>query len=192
MVVGVLIFWAGFLFYAGPSFYTIFIVRQYGPSKIFENVLLAGSTGGLTALIIKPIFHRSHKRRSYYDCLSVCNGILVGLVSVSAGIDRIEPWAAIILAFIGAIFYSLFCEFLEIMWIDDPLEGSAVHFIGGMWSLIGDGFFDTRRGAFYDDEKKAKFFGLQLGSVVLICFWVGLISMTYFWAMYEFNLLRVS
>mmetsp|Transcript_28435 Transcript_28435/g.21243 ORF Transcript_28435/g.21243 Transcript_28435/m.21243 type:complete len:265 (+) Transcript_28435:756-1550(+) len=192
MVAGVLLFWVGYLFYAAPSYYTVFVARQFGPAKIFNNAFLAGSTGGLTALILKPVFIRSHKHRSFYDCLSICNGILVGLVSVTAGIDRFEAWAAIVVALCGAIFYCIFCQYLSFLWIDDPLEGSAVHFIGGAWALIADGFLDTAQGAFYDDPDKAHFFAFQVAGVFVVFLWVFLISMTYFWAMYEMELLRIN
>lgn len=84
---------------------------------------------------------------------------MAGLVSITSGVDHYEPWAAISVAAIGTLFYVLFCEYLEMMWIDDPLEGSAVHMICGAWALIANGFFNNTYGTMYADSDKATFFG---------------------------------
>lgn len=187
MVAGIILFWAGFLFYAAPTTYSVFEVRGNGIAKMFQNVLLAGAIGGLVSLTLKPYFLQNHKKIHYYDALSISNGILAGLVSITSGIDHYEPWAAISVAAFGTVLYVLFCLLLEVMWIDDPIEGSAVHMICGMWALIADGFFNNPLGAFYDDEDKGNFFWYQVCGMVVLFAWTSVLSITFFWVINCFN-----
>lgn len=50
------------------------------------------------------------------------NGILAGLVSVTAGADSFHPWAAVVIGIIGSLVYSSACLMTEKLKIDDPLE----------------------------------------------------------------------
>ena len=94
-----------------------------------------------------------------YDVGALCNGILVGLVSVTGCCDRIEPWAALIIGAVGAFFYVLGCAFLEYIHVDDPVEASPVHMFGGIWGTIATGLFDNQNGVFYYNPNKGRYFG---------------------------------
>jgi len=120
--------------------------------------LIAGAAGGIAAVAFKPLFVSQYNHVSKFDCLTVCNGILQGLVTISASCDRIDPWAAFCIAIMGAIFYLAFCKFLEDFHLDDVSEGTAVHFIGGMWGLLATGYFDTEYGVFYRADWKNIYF----------------------------------
>jgi len=150
--------WIGWLYYSASS-YSMFDERSEGVAKIFENTYLSGAAGGLVAFFLKPALLRTHKHVSYFDCLSLCNGVLSGLVSVSSGVNKFEPWAAICVGTIGAILYCLFCKYLEVRHIDDPTEGSAVHMVCGMWAILASGFFDSDYGVIYGDPAKGHYFG---------------------------------
>ncbi len=118
--------------------------------------------------------------------------MLAGLVSISASVDRIEGWAAICIAIIGATFYCAFCKYLECRRIDDPLEGSAVHMICGMWGLLASGFFDNQFGVIYGDPAKGHFFGYQVCGIVAIFAWNSVIAIPYFLVMHQIELLRID
>ena len=90
--------------------------------------------------------------------MTVCNGILAGLVSISSSVDRIEPWAAFCIAIMGALFYIGFTRFLNDMHIDDATEGTAVHFCCGLWGLLATGFFDNEYGVWYKADWNAIYF----------------------------------
>jgi len=68
IVVGCLVFWAGYLFFLGGKTYNMFTSRDGSAGKIFENTFLAGAAGGLTAVLVKPCFLRTYRHVSYYDC----------------------------------------------------------------------------------------------------------------------------
>lgn len=184
--------WISFLFLSGISYSTIFAYRQYNAPKIFQNVILAGSGGALTALLLKPLVVNSYKKVGYFDTITLCNGLLIGYVSVSAGVDRIEPWAALTIGAIGAIIYIFGCKLIKLIKLDDPLEGTVVNLLGGTWSLIASGFFDTQYGLFYTHESKGRYFGIEFLGLFAVSVWVSITAFTFFWALLEFNLLRVS
>lgn len=69
------------------------------------------------------------------------NGILAGLVAVTAPCAWIEGWAAIIIGLIaGALMYGS-VKFFEAKGVDDPVGAVSVHGICGLWGLLSIGFF---------------------------------------------------
>jgi Amt family ammonium transporter len=107
------------------------------------NTVISGSVGGVVAVFVKPHFLGTYSFVNRYDCVAVCGGILVGLVSITGCCDRVEPWAAFIIGIIGALFYILGCKVLDMAHIDDPVEAAQVHMFGGIWGTIATGLFDN-------------------------------------------------
>ena len=138
-----MMFWACYLMFTGCSSYDMFVPRGNGPAKIFKNTFIAAAASGLFSFVVKPLVLRTSKHVSFYDCLGLCNGIIAGLVSISGSVSNVEPWAAFCIGIIGAILYIIFCKYLEVRQIDDPIEGSAVHMVCGAWGLMARGFFDN-------------------------------------------------
>ncbi len=64
----------------------MFVPRTNGPPKIIMNTLLGGAAAGLTTMWKGPIMGNRSKINKY-DVASMCNGILVGLVGVTANCD---------------------------------------------------------------------------------------------------------
>merc|ERR1719389_1489477 len=76
---------------------------------------------------------------SYWESwalISVCNGLLAGLVAVTASCSVIEPWAALICGFVGAFVYVGSCKLLLKLRIDDPLEAAPLHGFTGAWGVL--------------------------------------------------------
>lgn len=64
--------------------------------------------GGICTFILQPIFFlRKYNHLSLYDANHVCNGVIVGLVSICSSVDRIEPWAAISIAAFSTLIYVI-------------------------------------------------------------------------------------
>ena len=123
------------------------------------NTIISGATGGLVASILKPWIMGTYHSRNLYDVGALCNGLLAGLVAITGACDRVDPWAALIIGFIGGAVYSLACKLCELATVDDPIEASSVHGFGGMWGLIAVGIFDNVEGLLSGAEHgKFKFF----------------------------------
>lgn len=76
----------------------------------------------------------------------MCNGILAGLVAITAACDQVEPWAAICIGVIGGLIYSFFSKMILALNIDDPLEAASVHYANGVWGILSCFVFDSSKG----------------------------------------------
>lgn len=74
------------------------------------------------------------------------NGILAGLVAITAPCDAVEPWAAVCIGTIGGFIYCFFSKFILAMNIDDPLEAASVHYANGVWGILSCVIFDSSKG----------------------------------------------
>jgi Amt family ammonium transporter len=155
IVTGTLLLWVCWLFFNGGSA-VIFNERKNGPAKVIMINVLAAASGGLTAVFLKPRICGTYSFVSQYDPGTLCNGIIVGLVSTTASCDKIEVWSGFILGIVGALFYSVGCKWLHEFHIDDPLEASAVHLGGGTWGVLAVAFFNNEVGLFYNGETGIK------------------------------------
>jgi ammonia channel protein AmtB len=144
-------------------------------------------------MALKPIVMRTCSKATKYDCLTLCNGILVGLVAISGVADRCQNWGAVLIGSIAALFYLGGCLFLDFYRIDDPLEVFQVHCLGGVWGLFATGFFDGNQGAlYYNAYRQGQFMGYQIVGIVVILAWTSLLSILYFVIMRKLHLLRAD
>jgi len=171
----------------------MFMPRKNGVAKIMMNTILAGSSAGFVATIVKPHVMGTYSRSNRYDVGALCNGILAGLVSITASCNNVTPWMAFVIGVIGGVVYSYGCKLLDVVNVDDPVEAAAVHGFCGMWGLIATGFFDQDQGLFSGNrEKMGAFFGNQWLGLLCICTWTILTCGLYFFGMKKLGLLRVS
>ena len=100
------------------------------------NTMIAGCAGGVTAMFY--MMRTSGKP----DTSMTCNGILAGLVAVTAPCAYVPAWAAVL---IGAIAGVLVCGavwFVEnVLKLDDPVGAISVHGVNGTWGVISVGLF---------------------------------------------------
>lgn len=101
------------------------------------NTLLAGAAGGLSAMIYMWLFGPGKKP----DPSMSVNGILAGLVAVTAPCAFVEPWAAAVIGLIGGVLVCLAAFALEKAKIDDPVGAVPVHLCNGIWGVLAVGIF---------------------------------------------------
>lgn len=99
------------------------------------NTTIAAASAGITTLIVIKL--RDH----IFDLLTILNGILAGLVAITAGCPWVEPYAALVIGVVGAFVYMAAAATLLALKIDDPLEAFPIHGATGMWGAIAVGFF---------------------------------------------------
>ncbi len=75
-----------------------------------------------------------------FDLVYTCNGVLSGLVAVTAGCSVIEPWAAILAGGIAPFVYVGFETLMHRLEIDDAVGAAPVHMGSGMWGVLFVGF----------------------------------------------------
>lgn len=125
-----------------------------------------------------------------YNVHVLCNGILAGLVSVTAACARIELYAAAIIGLLGGIIFYTSREMFIRFEIDDPLEVTEIHAICGCWSLIAVGIFDLEKGWLYTGNPDQLL--IQMIAALSYVVWSGLLSFIFFYALKQNKKLRVD
>jgi Amt family ammonium transporter len=87
--------------------------------------------------------------RSEINLAATCNGILAGLVCVTAGCGLVEAWAGFVIGILGGITYTASSFLVAKLGIDDPLDAFSVHGASGLVGTLLVGFFHNSQGIFY-------------------------------------------
>ncbi|WP_297335948.1 ammonium transporter [Algoriphagus sp.] len=133
-VIGVFLLWLGWFGFNGGS------VLSADPglvSFVLVTTSLAACAGGLGGFLAA---YFAFKR---LDLGMVLNGILAGLVSITAGADVINPGAAVLVGFIGGILVVLSAILLDRLKLDDVVGAVSVHLTCGVWGTLAVGIFST-------------------------------------------------
>ncbi len=101
------------------------------------NTLLAGAAGGIAAMSYMWLVGPSKKPD---PGLSV-NGVLAGLVAITAPCAFVTPLAAVVIGLIAGVIVCLATFGLERLRIDDPVGATPVHLVNGLWGLLAVGIF---------------------------------------------------
>ena len=137
---GTFILWMGWYGFNAGSTLAIEGSSTATAARIFATTTLSASCGGITAVILERVRGTGQQ----WDVRAMCNGVLAGLVSITAGCATCPAWAALVIGIVGGIVLrasSLFV--LETMLIDDPLDAFAVHGACGAWGVLACALFST-------------------------------------------------
>ena len=129
---GVLILWFGWFGFNGGS---VLSADPSLTSLTLVTTCLAAATGGVSAFIT------SNLRYKNYDLTMFLNGILGGLVGITAGADQMSPRDAIIIGAIAGILIVFAVSMIDRLKLDDPVGAIAVHLICGIWGTLAVGIF---------------------------------------------------
>jgi Amt family ammonium transporter len=169
-VVGVFILWFGwFGFNAGSELAADNLVPF-----LALNTMLAAAAGVIGATLV------IWKLAGVADVAMAGNGALGGLVSVTAPVGTVEPWAALLIGFIGGLIVVFAVLFFDRIRVDDPVGAISVHGICGIWGTLSIGLFARYDDAFLGRENAGLFYGggveqlaVQALMVLLVVAWVG-------------------
>ncbi|MCD4843584.1 MAG: ammonium transporter [Methanosarcinales archaeon] len=135
---GVLLLWLGWLGFNGGS--TLDGSDAYMNLAVV-NTFLAAAAGAVSAMILTWL------KTGKPDPSLTANGVLAGLVAITAPCGSVENWAAIVIGLIaGGIVYAgvMFNE--VVLKVDDPVGAIAVHGYCGTWGLLSVGIFAVGMG----------------------------------------------
>merc|ERR1719161_1569662 len=122
-----------------------------------------------------------------FDVMAICNGILGGLVSITAGCGSVAPGESLVIGFIGAFVYQGASMLMVKLKIDDPLDAFAVHGACGFWGVLAAGLFGEGNGAFYGGDQ----LGVQIVAAILIFLWIAIPSALLLFGLKAAAMLRV-
>ncbi|HET9914893.1 MAG TPA: hypothetical protein VFQ13_23590, partial [Anaerolineales bacterium] len=101
------------------------------------NTLMAGAAGGVSAMTYMWLFGATKKP----DPGMSVNGILAGLVAITAPCAFVDSWAAVVIGLIAGVIVCWATAALEKWKIDDPVGAVPVHFFNGLWGVLAVGIF---------------------------------------------------
>ncbi|VTR98860.1 ammonium transporter [Tuwongella immobilis] len=99
------------------------------------NTMLASIAGAISAMM--TLYAKGMKP----DPSMLCNGMLAGLVAVTASCAFISPWAGFVIGMVAGFLVVVSVLFIEDSGIDDPVGAISVHGINGIWGVIALGLF---------------------------------------------------
>ncbi|THH35015.1 ammonium transporter [Neolewinella litorea] len=136
--IGVFLLWFGWFGFNGGS---VLSADPNGVSLVFVTTSLAAAAGGVAAFFMGYILFKS------YDLSMVLNGILGGLVGITAGADLMTGAEAIIIGLIAGTIIPLSIVFFDkTLRLDDPVGATSVHGVCGIWGTLAVGLFGASAG----------------------------------------------
>ena len=134
---GVLILWLGWFGFNGGS---VLSADPANTSLVLVTTCLAAAAGGIGAAFFSNLLYKN------LDITMFMNGVLGGLVGITAGADQMGPTEAIIIGAIGGVVVVLGVAFLDKCKLDDPVGAIPVHLFAGIWGTLAVGLFGASKG----------------------------------------------
>ena len=134
---GVLILWLGWFGFNGGS---VLSADPALTSLTLVTTCLAAAAGGVSSAIFSNILYKN------YDLTMFMNGVLGGLVGITAGADQMSPMDAVLIGVISGVIIVLGVALIDKLRLDDPVGAVAVHLICGIWGTLAVGVFGDMAG----------------------------------------------
>lgn len=134
---GVLILWLGWFGFNGGS---VLSADPALTSLTLVTTCLAAASGGVVAALVSSIKFKN------LDLTMFLNGILGGLVGITAGADQMSPTDAILIGSIAGAIIVFAVSCVDRLRLDDPVGAIAVHLICGIWGTLAVGLFGALAG----------------------------------------------
>tara|TARA_B100001741_G_C16536743_1_gene592273 strand:- start:378 stop:1598 length:1221 start_codon:yes stop_codon:yes gene_type:complete len=172
---GVLILWLGWFGFNGGS---VLSADPTLTSLTLVTTCLAAAAGGVASALFSNIMYKN------YDLTMFMNGVLGGLVGITAGADQMSPTDAIIIGLIAGVIIVLGVALIDRLKLDDPVGAVTVHLICGIWGTLAVGIFGQMAGV---DQ-----FLIQLKAILIVGLFCVLCSFVIFYVIKVVIGLRVD
>ncbi len=134
---GVLILWLGWFGFNGGS---VLSANPEATSLTLVTTCLAAAAGGVIAMLTSTLVFKN------LDLTMFLNGILGGLVGITAGADQMSPGDAILIGAVAGALIVFAVSLVDKIKLDDPVGAIAVHLICGIWGTLAVGLFGAKAG----------------------------------------------
>ena len=134
---GVFLLWFGWFGFNGGS---VLSADPGATSLVLVTTCLAAAGGGLGAFIV------SYARYKENDLSMLLNGILGGLVGITAGADQMGVIDAIVIGLVSGSLVVFAVSLIDRLRLDDPVGAISVHLVCGIWGTLAVGLFGSMRG----------------------------------------------
>ena len=183
---GVFILWLGwFGFNPGSQLAASGEVNRTAICHVLLTTNLAAAAGGVATMFTTWL---KYGKPSFSLML---NGVLAGLVGITAGCDLVSPVGALVIGLICGVVLVFSIEFIDhVLHIDDPVGASSVHGVCGILGTVLTGLFSTSTGALYGHGWG--FLGAQCFGVLVIDLWAAACGIALFYGIKKVHGLRVD
>ena len=130
--IGVFLLWLGWFGFNGGSALS---ADPKAVSYVFVTTSLAACAGAVASIIT------SYVLLSRPDVSMALNGILAGLVGITAGADTVGEGSSIVIGLIAGALVVVSILALDKLKIDDPVGAVSVHGVCGIWGTLAVGLF---------------------------------------------------
>jgi ammonium transporter, Amt family len=121
--------------------------------QIALKTLLAGCAGAVIAMLVNWV------RDGKPDVSIAANGLLAGLVAITAPVGAVETWASVLIGAIGGVIVVFSVTLFDKLRIDDPVGAISVHGVTGTWGTLSIALFARYDDAFLGRENAGLFYG---------------------------------
>ena len=135
--IGVFLLWLGWFGFNGGS---VLSANPGATSLVLVTTCLAAAAGGLGAALTSWFVLKKP------DLSMALNGILAGLVGITAGADQMAAMSATLIGLIAGILVVFSVIFFDKIKIDDPVGAISVHLVCGIWGTLAVGLFGNLKG----------------------------------------------
>lgn len=181
-VVGVMILWFGWIGFNGGSTLAV----NSSIALIVTNTMLAAAAGGMSCFATSAFHHGGEIKLE-----KLLNGIVGGLVSITAGCAVVTPMGALMLGLIGGFLVYVAEEIvLHILRVDDPVNVIAAHGVSGAWGTIGLAFIAPEANLPLGDMWAQA--AVQIKGVLAVFVWGFGTGLLMFWLLKRSGFLRVT
>jgi len=132
--IGVFLLWLGWFGFNGGS---VLSADPTQVSLVFVTTSLAAAAGALASIFTSMIYLKKP------DVSMALNGILAGLVGITAGADSVTWVGAILIGLVAGCIVVFAIVIIDRIQIDDPVGAISVHGVCGLWGTIAVGIFST-------------------------------------------------
>ncbi len=146
VTIGVFLLWLGWFGFNGGS---VLSADPGGVSFVLVTTSLAASAGAVGAMVTSWTIQKKP------DLTMVLNGVLAGLVGITAGADVVSVPASVLIGAIAGVLVVLSVLGIDRLHVDDPVGAISVHLVCGVWGTLATGIWGA-----------GKRFGVQLIGVL--------------------------
>jgi Amt family ammonium transporter len=159
-------------------------------ARVCVTTCLAAAAGAVAALIFSWMWFKKP------DCSMTLNGLLAGLVAITAPCAVVSPGASIVIGAIGGVLVVLAVEFIDkVLKVDDPVGAVSVHCVCGIFGTLAVGIWGNA-----PDDGVAGLLhgggftqlGVQIIGILAVGAWAAVMSLLLFLAIKGIFGLRVS
>lgn len=136
VTIGVFLLWLGWFGFNGGS---VLSADPGAVSFVLVTTSLAASAGAVGAMFTSWIVQNKP------DLTMVLNGVLAGLVGITAGADVVSVGASVIIGLVAGVLVVLSVLGFDRLKIDDPVGAISVHLICGIWGTLAVGIWGTEK-----------------------------------------------